>query len=190
MQFFSSEVVTPTAIGKWGKRAAAFAGAAVVASYLIMVLPQYFKTESLFAGYTVDMEKVESILKQTGYYEQWLKQDKALYTVQELIEKRIKESSPEEDYEPWIIAWTGEMYYISKKADGQYFYFAFCNNANGQSAGNGRFRCYVRKNAVLKATNPKEGEVVTIVGYTADNSLGAPRIKVLGVLPYNKEATN
>jgi hypothetical protein len=73
------------------------------------------------------------------------------------------------------------MNYISKRKTEPFFYFSLSVNAHGRSMGEGRFRCYVEKNAVIEKTNPKEGEVATIVGYTKGNALGAPRIQVLGV---------
>jgi len=185
--FFDTEGEMTTAFKKWGKRAGALAGAGIIMVYLVMVLPQYFKAEAPFDGYSIDIAKVESVLKDTGYYEQWLKQDKAIYTVQELIEKRIRESSPDKDYEPWIVAWTGEMSYISRKGLQPFHRFLLSVNAHGRNIGDGRFRCYVEQNAVIEKSNPKEGEVAIIIGYTKGNALGAPRIQVLGVSPYPEQ---
>ena len=162
-------------------------GAAIIAIYLCMVLPQYFMPEKEFIGYKIDTQKVESILKETGYYGQWLKQDKALYSVKDIIEKRLKESKPEDDYEPWLVAWTGEIYYLPKTWAEAPPYFSMYVNAHGRNIGDGRFRCYVKKNAVIENGNPKEGEIATIVGYTKGNALGAPRIQVLGIFPYAEQ---
>ncbi len=161
--------------------------AIVVGVYLAMVLPQYFEKETIpFSGYDSDEAAVEEVLKKTELHDKWLDQERRLYTVQDIIDMRIAGKNPAAEYPNWIVAWTGEMHYIVRDTTGKITNFNLYVNAGGRRLGDGKFGCSVKDNAIIAVPDADEGTIATVVGYTTSEIIGAPKIKVVGIIPYEK----
>ncbi len=184
-EFFEEPPDTPGTGSRRLKRIAWASAAVIVAVYLAMVLPQYLRHKTAFAASEVDQAEIEAVLRETGYHEQWVQQGRQLYTVRDIFDMRKEAGDPRAEYPEWIVAWTGEMHYIVLNEEGRIDHFLLSVNAGGQHLGDGKFSCKVDKDSTIKVINPAEGTIATIIGYTAENSVGAPNIRVLGIIPYD-----
>lgn len=171
---------------RWLRYTAAGLAAIVIAAYIIMVLPQYLRKKEPFAGYEPDTIAVEAMLKKVGLYDRWVEQGKPSYTVDDIIDMRVAGGDIGGKYPDWIIVWSGELRYIVRGSDGRISDFNFNLNAGGQHLGDGKFGCTVTDEAVIEIGDVEEGMVATVVGYTANEMIGAPHIMAVGIIPYEK----